>query len=234
MEYQVRVLATKDAAFEASTPSGVLSAQTLTLPKTVLDRTSIKDDTFKLNVTNYATSNLVNAPTLNVKSDKFGETAIAIQNGSGTATFENGMVAAFENGALTFTNVPSNTQQKIQVNFSDGVCTTAWTAALTVKTTIAPYNKPVLTNATATSSTTILVEWDAVTGKNSTVMAPSYTVQYTTDGARWINANTRVVGTSFTIPNLKPNTSYRVAVIANKDAQFNASQPSESWEVRTL
>ena len=234
VEYQVRVLATKDAAFEASAPSGVLSAQTLTLPKTVLDKASVKDDTFKLNVTNYATSNLVNAPTLNVKSDKFGEAAIAIQNGSGSATFENGMVAAFENGALTFTNVPSNTQQKIQVNFSDGVCTTAWTAALTVKTTIAPYNKPVLTNATATSSTTVLVEWDAVTGKNSTVLAPSYTVQYTTDGTRWINANTRVVGTSFTIPNLKPNTPYRVAVIANKDARFNASQPSESWEVRTL
>ena len=232
--YQVRVLATKDNAFEASAPSEVLTAETLTAPKTAIEKNSIKDDSFQVNVTNYPTTNLVKATSITVKSDKFGETAIAIQNGSGSATFENGMVAEFENGALTFTNVPSNTQQKIQVNFSDGVCTTAWSAALTVKTTIAPYNKPNLTSATAVSSTSVQVEWSSAVGKNTDIPAQSYTVQYTTDGERWTNANTKVVGTSYTITGLKTGTTYLVAVIANKDARFNASLPSESRQVTTL
>ena len=144
------------------------------------------------------------------------------------------MTVAFENGALTFANAPSNTQQKIQVNFSNGVCTTAWSSALTVKTAIASYKKPVLSSATAVSSTSVLVEWGEVVGKNSDIPAQSYTVQYSTDGNRWTNANTKVVGTSFTITGLKTGTTYLVAVIANKDARFNASLPSESRQVTTL
>ena len=234
VEYQVRVLATKDKAFEASDPSEVLRAETLALPKIALERNSVKDDSFQVNVTNYQTTNIPKATILNVKSDKFGEAAIEVNGGKGTATLNDGVTVSFDNGALTFTNVPSATQQKIQVNFNAGTCTTAWSSALSVKTAKAAYNKPVLTNAVADSSTSIVVEWAPVTGKNSDTAAQKYTVQYTLDGNRWTNAATSVTGTNFTITRLKAGTTYRVAVIANKDSYFNASEPSESLEVRTL
>ena len=234
VEYQVRVLATKDNAFDASAPSDVLTAETIALPKIALEKNSVQDDSFQLNVTNYQNTNLANVSTANVKSDKFGTTVVFLLNGSGSASFANGMTVSFNNGAMTFANVPSNTQQKIQVSFREGPCTTAWSQALTVKTLVAPYNKPVLTNATAVSSTSIEVDWNTVYGKNSTVAAQKYTVQYSLDGNRWTNATTSATGTSFTIKNLKPNTKYLVAVIANKDSKFNASQPSESLLVTTL
>ena len=232
--YQVRVLATKDNAFEASVPSDVLTAETLAAPKTAIEKNSITDDSFQLNVSNYRTTNLVNATSITVKSDQFGEAVINLEDGSGSAAFDNGMTVALNDGALTFANAPSNTQQKVQVNFSDGVCTTAWSAALTVKTAIASYSQPVLSAPTVVSSTSVLVEWSPAVGKNTDIQAQSYTVQYSTDGNRWTNANTKVVGTSFTITGLKTGTTYLVAVIANKDARFNASQPSESLEVRML
>ena len=234
VEYQVRVLATKDNAFDASAPSDVLTTETLALPKIALQKNSVQDDSFQLNVTNYQNTNLVNATTINVKSDKFGTTVVFLLDGQGSATFSNGMTVNFNNGAMTFANVPSNTQQKIQINFKEGACTTAWSSALTIKTLVAPYNKPVLTNATAVSSTSIEVNWETVYGKNSTEAAQKYTVQYSTDGERWTNATTSATGTSFTITKLKANTKYLVAVIANKDSKFNASQPSESLLVTTL
>ena len=135
-EYKVRVLATKDKVFESSLPSEELTAETLIAPKTAIEKNSIKVNSFQLNVTNYQTTNLVKATSITVKSDKYGETVINLENGEGSATFDDSDVTvAFENGKLTFTNVPSATQQKIQVNFSDGVCTTAWSKALKIKTT---------------------------------------------------------------------------------------------------
>ena len=233
-EYKVRVLATKDSAFNASEPSEKLTTETLLAPKTALDKATLTDDAFKLNVTNYQGSNLVNATTVNLTSDKFGNAVIELHNGTGSAKFANGMTVNFANGALTFANVPIATQQKIQLNFSNGVCTTAYSKALTIKTKKAVYSVPVLTDAAAISSTSIKVDWDDVYGKNSTTKAQKFTVQYTLDGSHWKNATTSATGTSFTITKLKPNTKYRVAVIANKDAYFLASLPSESWEVTTL
>ncbi|MCR5162553.1 MAG: fibronectin type III domain-containing protein [Thermoguttaceae bacterium] len=232
--YQVRVLATKDSAFEASEVSDVLEAETLALSKAVLDKTSVTDDAFQMKVTNYTTTNLVTAEALNVVTDKFGTVAIALENGTGLAVFENGMTAEFTNGALTFTNAPSNTALKVQISFTKADCTTALSAAVSVKTIMAAYNKPVLTNAIAISSTSITVEWETVYGKNSTKAAQKYTIQYSTDGAKWTNATTSATGTSFTIQKLKPNTKYLIAVIANKDQWFNASEPSDSLIIRTL
>ena len=183
-QYQVRVLATKDSTFEASDPSDVLTAEMLTLPVTVLNKTSVKDDTFQLNVTNYQTTNLTKAVVMNVVTDKFGTAEIELQNGAGSATFDGGMAVAFENGTLTFTNVPSSTQMKVQVNFALDACTTALSKALTVKTTIAPYMKPTKPNVTAVSSTSVTVEWETVYGKNSTQPAQYYTIQYSLDGVK--------------------------------------------------
>ena len=234
MVYQVRVLATKDNTFEASAASEALVAETLALPKIALEKTSLKDDTFQLNVTNYQSTNLVKAAKVNVTSDKLGTAVIELQNGTGSAIFTNGTTVAFANGALTFAEVPSNTQQKLQVSFTLADCTTTLSQAVTVKTTAAPYNKPVLTNAFAVSSTSITVEWETVYGKKSTTAAQAYTVQYSTDGVRWTNATTKAIGTSFTITKLKANTKYLVAVLATKDQLFLASESSDSLLVTTM
>ena len=234
MVYQVRVLASKDNAFDASEPSDVLVAETLALPKVTLDKASLKDDTFQLNVTNYQTTNLVKATAMNVVTDKFGTAVVELQNGAGSAAFDNGMNVAFENGVLLFTEAPSNTQMKIQLSFTMDACTTALSQALTVKTTVAQYNTPVILNGFAASSTSITVEWETVYGKKSTIPAQTYTVQYSLDGARWTNATTKATGTSFTITKLKANTRYLIAVLATKDQQFLASDPSEAWLVTTM
>ena len=234
MVYQVRVLATKDNAFDASTPSEALVAETLMLPKIALEKTSLKDDTFQLNVTNYQNTNLVKAAKVNVTSDKFGTAVIELQNGTGSAIFTNGTTVTFANGALTFAEVPSNTQQKLQVSFTLADCTTALSQAVTVKTTAAPYNKPVLTSAFAVSSTSITVEWETVYGKKSATAAQAYTVQYSLDGQRWTNATTKATGTSFTITKLKANTKYLIAVFASKDQLFLASEPSDAILVTTM
>lgn len=132
--YQVRVLATKDNAFNASAASAVLEAETLATPKMALVKGTVTSYSFQISVANYAATNLVNATTLNVRSDKFGDVVIIVVNGAGSATFGNGMTVAFENGSLTFECAPANTQQKIQISFGNGICTTAWSSALSVKT----------------------------------------------------------------------------------------------------
>ena len=225
-EYKVRVLASKDNAFEASAPSEFETAETLAAPKTTLEKNSVTDGEFQLNVTNYQTANLDKATTINVKSDQCGETAINLENGEGSTAFENGMTVAFNNGVLTFAKAPSATQQKILVNFSDGVCTTAWSQALTVKTAIASYSKPEITSAVA-DGTSIDLEWSTSYGKNTEIEAQSYTIQYSINGAGRTNVSVVVVGTSYTITGLMPGTQYHISVTANKDARFNASQPSD-------
>ncbi|MCR5163529.1 MAG: fibronectin type III domain-containing protein [Thermoguttaceae bacterium] len=132
--YHVRVLATKDNAFNASAASAVLDAETLATPKMALVKASLTSSAFQISVANYAGSNLGTATALNVRSDLFGDVVIIVVNGAGSTTFGNGMTVAFENGTLTFDNAPANTQQKIQISFGNGVCTTAWSAALSVKT----------------------------------------------------------------------------------------------------
>ena len=134
-EYRIRVFATKDKQFEASAVSNDLPAETLALPKTALDKKSMTSSSFNLNVTNYYGTNLKEAPMLNIVSDKFGSATINLQHGTGSGSFDySGMTVTFAYGTLTFTNVPVGIQQKLQINASDGVCTTAWSKAVSVKT----------------------------------------------------------------------------------------------------
>lgn len=133
-EYQVRVLASRDGAFNASEPSDVLTAGTLAVPKLALERGSLTLDAFTVNVTNYRTTNLTEARVVTVTSDRFGTAVIDLQTGVGGADFEGGMTVVFEDGALTFTNVPAGTLQKIRVSFTRGECTTNLSQTLTVKT----------------------------------------------------------------------------------------------------
>ncbi|MCR5163348.1 MAG: fibronectin type III domain-containing protein [Thermoguttaceae bacterium] len=232
-EYQVRVLASKDGAFEASVPSDVMTAETLALPKLALERNSVTDDAFTVSVTNFQTTNLTGAAVVNVTSNQFGTAVIDLQTGAVLTGFTNEMTVSFADGALTFANVPANTQQKIQVSFTLDACTTALSQALTVKTTLAAYCKPTVMNAFAVSATSVTVEWETVYGKNSTIEAQRYTVQYSTDGVHWTTATTAATGTTFTITRLKPGTQYQVAVLATKDARFNASKLSDPWTVTT-
>ena len=103
-----------------------------------------------------------------------------------------------------------------------------------MKTTKPCYLAAAITSAVATSDTSIVVTWETAYGKNSSVPAQKYTVQYSTDGMKWVNATTAATGTSFTITKLSPKTKYLVAVIANKGQRFNASEPSDSLIIRTL
>ena len=132
--YQVRVLATKDNKFNASDPSYVLATETLATPKVVVVKNSVTSSSFQIQVTNYYDTNLVLARTLKIKLDKYGEKAISLEDGVHPVIFSDGMTATFRNDTLTFENAPANTQLKIQLQLSNGFCTTAWTSAVSVKT----------------------------------------------------------------------------------------------------
>ncbi|MBR0191256.1 MAG: fibronectin type III domain-containing protein [Thermoguttaceae bacterium] len=132
--YKIRVFATRSKQFESSLVSNELETELLALPKTAVDKKSMTSNSFKLNVTNYADTNLMKATVLNVMSDKYNIVAINLTDGRGAATFTGGMSVTFVNGSLTFANAPGKTTQKIQVRFTDGVCTTAWNKAVSVKT----------------------------------------------------------------------------------------------------
>ena len=135
VEYQVRVLASKDKAFEASLPSSAQLPNPVTLatPKTALDKASLTSNSFKVNVTNYNDTNLTGTTKVEVAYNAVDTISIDLENGSGSK-MSGDMTVTFENGILTFTGVPSYTSQKIQVRFTDGVCTTAWSNALSFKT----------------------------------------------------------------------------------------------------
>ncbi len=206
----------------------------LGVPKLAVVKNSIKDDTFQLNVSTYATTNLqAEASSLTLTIAGLGSTEIKLENGSGTGTFANGLKIVFENGLLTFTNAASNTKYKIQIVFSDGKSATKITSAVSVKTTMAPYQIPQNVTAVAASDTTIVVTWETAYGKDSTIPAESYTIQYLKNG-RWTSASTRAAGNSFTIMKLSGGTEYQIRVFATKDRAFLASDFSEITTATTF
>ncbi len=133
-EYKIRVFATKSKQFESSLVSNELETELLALPKLAVDKKSVTNRTFQVDVTNYLNTNLTKATALNVLSDQYGTVIINLQNGTGSAVFSGGMSITFVNGTLMFANAPAKTLQKFQVRFTDGVCTTAWSKAVSVTT----------------------------------------------------------------------------------------------------
>ena len=134
-EYQVRVLGTKDKKCSASDPCYGENATTLPTPKVTLDKNSVTSTAFTLNV-----ETIGYADVIYVKSSTFDEVTIYLgDDGTGSAIINagTGFKVSYADGALTFIDAPASTQQKIQVSLStsDGVCTTAWSKAVSVKTT---------------------------------------------------------------------------------------------------
>ena len=210
------------------------SAVVLDQAKLKADKATIKDDTFQVNVTNYAAKNLAANAKQAILTVNGVQTVVGITNQQGTAALNNGGNVAFSNGLFTFSGMASNTAYKIQVAFSDGLSVSTVSSNLSVKTLKAPYLAPVLKSATATSYTTILVNWESSVGKGTSTAAQYYTVQYSLDGKKWINATTKATGNSFLIQKLKLNTTYFIAVIATKDQKFNASEQSNLLTVTTV
>ncbi|MBR0191775.1 MAG: cadherin-like domain-containing protein [Thermoguttaceae bacterium] len=204
--------------------TNVLSGSSVVLdqPKLKAEKAAIKDDTFQVNVTNYTAKNLAANVTQAILTVNGTMTTLNIADQQGTTELANGGNVAFKNGLFTFTGMNSNTAYKVQISFSDGHSVSKASSALSVKTLKAPYLAPVLTSATATSSTSVTVEWETAYGKGTTEAAQYYTVQYSLDGKKWINATTKATGNSFTIQKLKPGTQYLIAVIATKGQKFDA------------
>lgn len=232
------------------TPLGIADAQTaetqavvLAAPKMSFDRKAVKDDSFVVNVSNFTSTNLAEeADTLTLMFEKGETIAIALENGSGTGTFSNGLAVEFRNGVLTFTNAQSNTQYKIKAQFANRTGTSALTSSVNVKTTMAPYLVPKILSAAATGEKTIEVSWEAAYGKNSGSKATKYTIQYfDVKKGRWSNAGSvdasklAFDGTryTYTISRLTGGSDYLVRVLAAKDRYFLASETSGELSART-
>lgn len=225
-EYDIRVTAQVEGAQAFEQSAIILSKPTLKA-----DKSSIKDDTFQIAVTNWtAKSNLAaEAKTVKVQVGK-EVTSFAL---SETATVS-GMKVTFDNGVFLFVNAVKSTSYKVSVQFSDGRSESQLSSTCSVKTLGAPYLVPTNVRAEAVGDTQIAVTWDAVKGKNSETLATAYTVQYSTDGGKkWKSATTRAAGTSYTVTKLKGATSYLVRVFATKDRNFLASDPSTTTSVVT-
>ena len=102
----------------------------------------------------------------------------------------------------------------------------------TIQTTKTCYGTPTVVSAEALSDSRVRVTWTPVTGKNSSISATKYTVQYALNG-KWKNATTSATGTSYTISKLTGATEYEIRICASKDTKFNASAYSDSVTART-
>lgn len=198
-------------------------------------KTSIVDDAFQVNVTNYTTKNLAAEAKQAILTVNGVQTTLNIANQQGSAALTNGGNVTFVNGLFTFTGMNSNTSYKVQVSFSDGISDSKVSSALTVKTTKAPYLVPNIVSATTISDTSVEVKWATSYGKNTTQAAAAYTVQYSIAGTnKWSNATTKAIGNSFTVTKLKGGTSYEFRVFATKDNTFLASGFSNALTATTF
>ena len=228
-DYEIQVLLDQQE-------TNILQATAVVLdqPKLKADKAYLKDDTFQVNVTNYAAKNLAANATQAILTVNGVQTKVDIQYQQGSAALANGGYVTFNNGLFTFTDMNSNTAYKVQVAFTDGLSVSTPSSNLSVKTTKACYETPTLTSATAISDTAISVTWTSVNGKNSPTRAQTYTIQYSLNGKKWTNATTKATGNSYTIQKLKGGNEYRIRVLATKDKQFEASAVSNDLPAETL
>lgn len=209
-------------------------AVVLDQPKLKADKTEIKDDTFQVNVTNYASKNLAANATQAILTVNGVQTVLDLTGQEVSGPLANGGNVAFANGLFTFTGLNSSAQYKVQISFSDGRSVSAVSSALNVKTLKTPFLAPVITSAEAVSDSAIVVTWETAKGKNSDIEARKYTVQYSLDGVKWVTATTGATGNSFTIQRLKGGYEYQVRALATRDGSFEASAPSDALTAETL
>ena len=208
------------------------SVTLLVSPKMKAERNSVTDESFAVNVSNWA-GQLYECASMVCVTLNGERQEIALENGRGSCVFSGGETAEFADGVLRFGNVKSNFQHTVRVAFSNGESTSAETSPLRIRTAMAAYDAPVIESVEALDGKSVCVTWTTAYGKNSTQAAKYYTVQYSTDGERWRTAATRAEGNAFILTNLKAQTQYLVSVFATRDRDFTASVPSESTLVKT-
>lgn len=209
------------------------NAAILAAPKLKADKASIRDDSFRVNVTNWSASNLTaEAQNVNVSLNGMN-VSFAAADGAAGAEFTNGVKVTFTDGTLFFSNAASSMKCAIQVSFADDTSSSA-AAKVSVKTLAAQYLAPANVQVQSVGDTSLLVTWNASQGKNSTQTAQRYTVQYSVDGgSKWKSATTKGTNGAFTITKLKAATDYMVRVLATKDRYFLVSDPSETVSATT-
>jgi len=227
--YEIRVAAVTANGNSKAAVETVTVYAPLTTPKLKALKDFCKDDTFAVEVTNYA-ANLASA----AESVTFGMNGIyetfTIENGSGNVRFASGEVVTFQNGTFTVTNAKANSQYKLEVMFSNPLTGSAFAKA-NVKTTKTTYLAPTNFRVTASTSNSITLDWSDSTAKTDAwKYAEKYTVQYSTNGGKsWRSVSVKT--SEATLTRLKSGT-YLIRVFAAKDSKFEASLPTEILEFR--
>ncbi len=227
--YEIRVTAVTANGNSKAAVETVTVYAPLTTPKLKALKDFCKDDTFAVEVTNYA-ANLASA----AESVTFGMNGIyetfTIENGSGNVRFASGEVVTFQNGTFTVTNAKANSQYKLEVMFSNPLTGSAFAKA-NVKTTKTTYLAPTNFRVTASTSNSITLDWSDSTAKTDAwKYAEKYTVQYSTNGGKsWRSVSVKT--SEATLTRLKSGT-YLIRVLAAKDSKFEASLPTEILEFR--
>ncbi|MBO5256431.1 MAG: fibronectin type III domain-containing protein [Clostridia bacterium] len=227
--YEIRVAAVTANGNSKAAVETVTVYAPLTTPKLKALKDFCKDDTFAVEVTNYA-ANLASA----AESVTFGMNGIyetfKIENGSGNVRFASGEVVTFQNGTFTVTNAKANSQYKLEVMFSNPLTGSAFAKA-NVKTTKTTYLAPTNFRVTASTSNSITLDWsDSPAKTDASKYAEKYTVQYSTNGGKsWRSVSVKT--SEATLTRLKSGT-YLIRVLAAKDSKFEASLPTEILEFR--
>ncbi|MDO4575003.1 MAG: fibronectin type III domain-containing protein [Planctomycetia bacterium] len=227
--YDIRVASVASSEKSVADTSVVTLYAPLATPKLKSVKSMLSDETFAVDVTNLSNTATSMTVGLNGVYETF---EIANQQGG---VVVNGVNVAFANGRLSFSNASSYTSYKLEVSVSNELSGSA-IAKLSVKTTKTTYNAPTNVTATVRNATEIDVSWDVAYGKNSTIAASKYTVQYSTDGGtKWRTGATVSKGaTTCTLKRLTGGTEYQIRVLAVADTKFLVSQPSNVVTKTTL
>ncbi|MBP3694024.1 MAG: fibronectin type III domain-containing protein [Thermoguttaceae bacterium] len=226
--YEIRVAAVTAYGNSNADVETVTVYAPLTTPKLKALRDFCKDDTFSVEVTNYAfyladTSESVTIG-MNGKYESF-----AIENGYGRADLASGETVTFKDGIFTVTNAKSSSQYKMEVMFANPLTGSAF-AKVNVRTTKTTYLAPTDLQVTAKTANSISLDWSDSPAKNdASKLAQKYTVQYSTNGGKsWRSVSVKT--SDATLTRLKPG-MYLIRVLAAKDSKFEASLPTEILEI---
>ncbi|MDO4570633.1 MAG: fibronectin type III domain-containing protein [Planctomycetia bacterium] len=234
--YDIQVYAKETKSNSASVPTKLQAeAQTLvqlTTPK--LSKVGVYDDTFMINVTNYASgSTLPNATQMVVTLNGTNYT-LNLANRSGSTGSDETIKVSFDNGLITIggEDIQPTTTYKVSVSFMTPKVSASSVVSMDIKTAKTAYNT-VSNIEIEESSTQMEVSWDAATPKQGTGNAAKYKVEYRVKGSeKW--SSVTVSGTKATITKLSARTDYEVRVSAVGDKNYTASIPSEPVTARTL
>ena len=195
--------------------------------------TSKTDDSISFKLTNIASSMMDFSVGIKSQYDGSYRYYTVYQYNSGSM---GSLRYTFYDDVLTISGLNSNTKYNFQFNQSIGTYTAyacSPTTNVSAATTKAKYNTPSIKSFSATSNG-VTLNWNSVYGKNSSIPAQKYTVQYAVQGTnQWKTATTSATGNSFTVKNLKSGTQYKFRICATKDSYFETSLYSNALIITT-